>query len=211
MAPVNDDRFVEVLVEATGEVTQVPREWIGNPVLGQGIEVTAAQRIYDEGGPVQLEAPTEKSTVPEIEEFAEKAGIDLGDATKKAQKLAAIEAALAQMPADPVTPAQPPSDVQLVAGDEQEAPKKAPPVDKPTPPAEVQLSHDVQESDAGPTPVDVPAAPSDVQLNGPVDDLPIIPAVREAVIAARAEADTTQDPDGTESSDETPANGDEEN
>lgn len=36
-----------------------------------------------------------------------------------------------------------------------------------------------------PAPVE---GPSDVQLTGPVEDLPLVPAVRDAVLAARAEA-----------------------
>lgn len=99
-----------------------------------------------------------------------------------------------------------------------------------------------------------PTGEQEVQLTGPVDDLPIIPAAREAVLAARAaeaqgevptednthdEIDafasragielgsaktkaekvavinahlaTTTDTDGTESSDETPGAGEEEN
>lgn len=211
MSTMNDERFVEVH-SANGGTEMVPREWLGNPVLDKGLELTPAQRLHDEGGPAQLVAPTEKSTVAEIEEFAEAAGIDLGDASKKPEKLAAVEAALAAMPADPVPPAQPPAEVQLVAGTVVEGRSK-PVKDSPAqPPSDVQLvAGDVQPSDAGPTPVDVPAAPSEVQLSGAVEDLPIIPAAREAVLAARAAAANTQDPDDTESSDETPANGEEEN
>jgi hypothetical protein len=39
-----------------------------------------------------------------------------------------------------------------------------------------------------PAPVEAPTGPPEVQTTGPVEDLPLIPAVRDAVLAARAEA-----------------------
>lgn len=156
--------FVEVVVEATGQTTHVPRDWIDNPVLGKGIERTVPQKIADgDVTPADVaDPPTARDSHEVIDAFAHDAEIDLGDARTKKQKVAVIEAALAS-----------------------------------------------QATPAGSAPAPAPAGDPDVQLTGPVDDLPIIPAAREAELARRAA--TTTNPDGTESSDETPAAGEEEN
>jgi hypothetical protein len=87
---VND--FVDVYVVATRRKQRVPRHFLDDPVLGRGIRLTPSQRELDgDLGP----RPTQDSTVPEIEKYARKAGIDLTGATDKTAKLTAIEAVYA--------------------------------------------------------------------------------------------------------------------
>jgi hypothetical protein len=117
--------FVEVLVTATGETTSVPRDWLDSP-LGAPFEKTVAQKVAD--GEVEAaqvaEPPTERDKVEVIDDFAANAGIDLGEAKTKAEKVAAIEAALAASSpvsaAVPTAPSNP--DVQLVFGEASDAP-----------------------------------------------------------------------------------------
>lgn len=113
--------FIEVIVTATGESTSVPRDWLDSPVLGKQFEKTVDQKIRDgELEPEKLpDPPTDKSTVKEIEAYAEKTGIDLGDAKNKDEKLAVVTTALAASTPGTVTPQVPfPNpDVQLVYGD----------------------------------------------------------------------------------------------
>lgn len=123
-------RFVEVVNTATGIVQQVPEDYLDNPVLGVGLEKTVAQQVAD--GDVEAEVvaqpPTEKDTVAVIDEFADKAGIDLGDAKTKADKVEVITAALAAAgpAADAGFVAPPPEfpnpEVQLVHGDVDDQP-----------------------------------------------------------------------------------------
>jgi hypothetical protein len=104
--------FVDVIVTATGQETRVPADWVGDPVLGVGIElVPVAARPVDPS-----EAPTERDTVEVIDKFAADHGIELGDAGTKAEKVAVINQAL--VAAMPPTVELPPSnpDVQTVAG-----------------------------------------------------------------------------------------------
>jgi hypothetical protein len=109
----NDPAFVDVIVEATGRTESVPADWVGHPVLGVGI--TLVPVAADPVDP--SEAPTERNTVEEIDTFADKHGIDLGDAGTKAEKVAVINDALAAAlpPAPPEVPAGNP-DVQTAAG-----------------------------------------------------------------------------------------------
>jgi hypothetical protein len=85
------EAFVDVVVEATGRVETVPADWVGHPVLGVGITpVPVAAEPVD-----PAEAPTERNTVTEIDDFAAEHGIDLGEANTKAEKVAVIDQALA--------------------------------------------------------------------------------------------------------------------
>lgn len=123
-------RFVEVVDEATGIVQQVPEDYLDNPVLGKGLEKTVAQKVFD--GDVEFEVvaqpPIESDTHAVIDDFADKAEIDLGDAKTKAEKVEVITAALAA--AGPVVdtgfvapaPEFPNPDVQLVHGDVDDQP-----------------------------------------------------------------------------------------
>lgn len=146
---VRGPEFVDVTVDATGEETQVPAEWVGHPVLGKGFTVVATIDTAEVGEP-----PTDRSTKDEIAAYAKTAGIDLGDASTKAGMLEVIDAAVAAAgdtgTGGPAPDASPNPDVQLIAGTGGE------------------------ES--------------------------LIPAVRDAA---------TQDPDGTEPSDENPPSGEE--
>lgn len=86
------DDFVDVYAVATGRKQRVPRHFVDDPVLGRGIRLTPSQRELDgDLGP----RPTQESTVPEIEKYAKKAGIDLSGASDKTAKLTAIEAVFA--------------------------------------------------------------------------------------------------------------------
>lgn len=105
------DGFVEVLVAATGETQLVPVHWVDDPVLGRGIEKTTRQRVLD--GEIEAadvdEVPTERSTHAVIDAYAETAGISLGDAKTKAEKVAVIGAALAAAPLPPESAADVPT------------------------------------------------------------------------------------------------------
>jgi hypothetical protein len=105
--------FVDVIVTATGREERVPADWVGHPVLGVGI--TLVPVAADPVDPA--EAPTERNTVEEIDTFATDHGIDLGDASTKADKVAVIVQALeaALPPTPPEVPTGNP-DVQTVAG-----------------------------------------------------------------------------------------------
>jgi hypothetical protein len=112
------DGFVEVLVTATGQTQMVPADWVDHPVLGNGIEKLPDPFVVE-----QLEAPTENDTHAVIDAFAQKAGIDLGEAKTRAEKVAVIDEVLAAAPSvhpeqEPVPAGNP--DVQLVAGDEDD-------------------------------------------------------------------------------------------
>lgn len=122
-------RFVEAVNTATGIEQPVPEDWLDDPILGIGLEKTVAQKVYD--GEVDAEVveqpPTEKDTVAEIDDFAKRAQIDLGDAKTKADKVAVILDALdAAAPVDPGFAAPPPEfpnpEVQLVHGDVDDQP-----------------------------------------------------------------------------------------
>lgn len=111
------DGFVEVLVEATGRTELVPADWVGDPILGRGIEKTTRQRVLD--GELEVadvdDVPTEKATVKQIEAYAELAGISLGGANTKAEMVAVITAALAAAPLPPEAAVGVPNDdVQTV-------------------------------------------------------------------------------------------------
>lgn len=115
-------KFVEVLVEATGRTETVPAAWIDDPVLGRGISPVEAApppepaAVEDAGEP-----PTEANTHAEIDDYADRAHIDLGEAANgtKAEKVSAIAQALAALPQPEP---QPNPDVQLVAGDVHDEP-----------------------------------------------------------------------------------------
>jgi hypothetical protein len=114
--------FVEVVVDATGVNAVVPAEWVGHPVLGAGITPVEPDPVVDVeevGTP-----PTSRSTTAELEAYAEKAGIDLGEASTNAERLEVIEAAIAEAQAAEVAVGDGSvvdPDVQLVAGDEHTA------------------------------------------------------------------------------------------
>jgi hypothetical protein len=132
--------FVDVVVEATGRVETVPADWVGHPVLGVGITpVPVAAEPVD-----PAEAPTERNTVAEIDDFAAGYGIDLGEASTKAEKVAVIDEALAAVaPPEPEpVPAGNP-DVQTVFGqasDESPYPAVAAAQDHPTSPDGIEPS-----------------------------------------------------------------------
>jgi hypothetical protein len=123
-------RFVEVVNEATGIVQQVPEDYLDNPVLGVGLSKTVAQQVYD--GDLEAEVveqpPTTSNSVKEIEAFARRVEIDLGDAKTKAEKVDVITAALAAAGPAPDAgftappPEFPNPDVQLVHGDVDDQP-----------------------------------------------------------------------------------------
>lgn len=121
-------RFIEVVNTATGIEQQVPEDYLDNPVLGKGLEKTVAQKVADgEVEPAAVaEPPTERDTHEVIDDFAKTAGIDLGDAKTKAEKLEVINAALASAAPAPTdagpAPEFPNPDVQLVHGDVDDQP-----------------------------------------------------------------------------------------
>lgn len=152
------DDFVDVYAVATGRKQRVPRHFVDDPVLGRGIRLTPSQRELDgDLGP----RPTQDSTVPEIEKYAKKAGIDLSGASDKTGKLTAIEAVFAH------------------SGEQAGL-------------VEVEVA----------PPVPDPLAPSLVAQGDPAD----MPGVN-----VDTPVDSTDPADGTESSEQSPATGNEEN
>lgn len=107
------DEFAEVYSRTTGIKQRVPRGWLDDPLLGRDFVKTAAQRTLD-GDP----RPDSQWINADIVAFAQQNNIDLGGAHKKADLLAAVDAALdppepqgqpvtAELPVeveDPVTP-----------------------------------------------------------------------------------------------------------
>lgn len=107
--------FVEVLVTATGRTETVPADWVGHPVLGNGLEPLPDPAVVEKLG----DPPTEGDTHEVIDAFAHKAGIEFSEDVKtKAQKVALITEMLPAEAPQPEVPATNP-DVQLVAGDQQ--------------------------------------------------------------------------------------------
>lgn len=86
---MDNDNFVTVVVTATGRKQRVPRHYLNHPILGRGIRVAPSQAEQD-----RLAAgPSEEWTVSQLVDYANTHGVDLGDASKKADVLAAIELA----------------------------------------------------------------------------------------------------------------------
>lgn len=114
--------FVDVIVEATGREERVPADWIGHPVLGEGIRLVEPEPVVEAIDPD--DAPSGRDTHEVIDAYAGEHGIDLTGASTKAEKVAVIDAAIAAAAAGAVQPAEPEGnpDVQLVAGDEDDQP-----------------------------------------------------------------------------------------
>lgn len=91
-----DSRFTKAWSLATGREQRIPKAWLGSPRLMRGLTLDAPP-VADDG---QVDLDT--LTVADLKDRADKAGIDLGGATKKADIVAAITAATT-----PTTPAQP--------------------------------------------------------------------------------------------------------
>jgi hypothetical protein len=98
--------FVEVIAKATGRRESVPADWLDSPVLAAQFELAPSPGEASD-------APTEKNTVAEIEAYAGEHGIDLAGASTKAEKVAAIQAAL-PAPPEEEAPANP--EVQTAYG-----------------------------------------------------------------------------------------------
>lgn len=145
------DDFVDAYAVATGRKQRVPRHFIGHPVLGAGLRLTPLQRERDgDLGP----RPTQDSKVPEIEKYAEHAGIDLSGTADKTAKLTAIEAVFAhadvqaglvEVEADPV-PADPLAPALVAQGD----PSDMPGVNVGDPADSTDPSGDTESSDQSP-------------------------------------------------------------
>lgn len=109
--------FVEVVNTITGAEERVPADWLGDELLGKGLEKSITQKIFDG------ELPTARDAHEAIDGFANAAGINLGDAKTKGDKIAAISAALSVAAVD-AGPASdfPNPEVQLVFGDVDDQP-----------------------------------------------------------------------------------------
>lgn len=95
MTDTDQSDFTEVYSLTTGRKQRVPVIWLDDPVLGRDFRKTPSQRELDgELG----ERPRQDSTVEEIDEYADAAGIDLPSKANKDARLAAVEAVFA--PAD---------------------------------------------------------------------------------------------------------------
>lgn len=81
----------------TGEVRQVPEHWIGHPTLGATLSLEPPQ-------PADPEPTLDDLTVQALRDLAAATGVDLTGLSKKADIVAAIEAAQAtpQQPSTPV-------------------------------------------------------------------------------------------------------------
>lgn len=85
-----NEAFAEVYSTITGRKQSVPRAWLDDPMLGRNLRKTPSQRELDGELPAR---PTQASKVPEIEKFADAAGIDLPSGADKDTKLAQVEQA----------------------------------------------------------------------------------------------------------------------
>lgn len=147
--------FVDVYSTLTGAVTRVPRIWIGDPVLGRTIALTAEQRELD-----GARAAAEQ----EAAEAAEAAAVEMAEVTVPDETVAVDVPVETQRPDEEWTAKQ----------------------------------------------IEAFADGAGIDLTGSKGSKADMVARITEVLDAPVEL-TPQDPDGTESSDETPATGDEEN
>lgn len=125
---LDPNRLVEAYSLTSGRKATIPAAWIGDPVLGRDWAKTPAQAEYDGDLPPR---PTNDSTVPEIDDYADAAGIELHSSDLKDEKLAAIDAVFAshgdaqtvQVGMVPVDVPEPPPGAPL--GDPQPPPDPA--------------------------------------------------------------------------------------
>lgn len=122
--------FAEAYSLSTGRRQQVPRHWIGDPVLGLDFALTPAQRELDGDLGVR---PAQDWTVKEIDDYAERVGVDVSKAKTKDKKLAAIEVVFARgdvqtglVAPDPVEPAAEEDQPVAPAGQVDTAPGTSP-------------------------------------------------------------------------------------
>lgn len=150
------DEFTEVYDTRTGFTSRVPKHWVGDPVLGRFIQVTAEQRELDGARAAQEQADAEE-----------------------AEAAAAAEMAETTVPDDSVA-----VEVPVVAER----------------PDEEWTAERIKAYADG----------ADIDLTGAKGSKAEMVARITEVLDAPVEL-TDPNPDGTESSDETPATGDEEN
>lgn len=139
------DNFVEVVDTNTGITQRVPREWLGDPVLGRFIAKTPNQRALDgELGQV----PDEDATIDDLRNFAKDADIDLGGAKKKADIRGRI---LEQVGGEQLPDPQPPGvDVEVGSGPVE-------PLDRPAGVGDATVA-DTTSTDADPATAETPSA-----------------------------------------------------
>ena len=86
--------FVEAYDTETGKKLEhpVPEHYIGHPLLGRRLRRTPSS-VAAEKGPVQIPEgqPNDSWTHAQIDAYASVLELDLGDASTKAQKVAAID------------------------------------------------------------------------------------------------------------------------
>lgn len=113
------DEFVDAYAISTGRKQRIPRDWLDDPIQGPKFAKTPSQRELDgDLGP----RPRQDTSVKDVDQFAEDAGIDLTGAKDKTAKLVAIEAAFdpaevqgGMVPVDPAPPIADPLAPELVA------------------------------------------------------------------------------------------------
>ncbi len=149
------NEFVDVYSLTTGMTTRVPRIWIGDPVLGRGIALTAEQRELDGARAAAEQADAEE---------AEAAAAEMAEVTVADQSVAVDVPVESERPTEEWTAKR----------------------------------------------IEAFADGANVDLAGAKGSKADMVARITEVLDAPVEL-TTQDTDGTESSDETPATGDEEN
>ncbi len=87
----SDKDVVDAVVVETGEEVQIPKKWIGTE-FADGYDVQGkADKKSDEPVVIPEGDPSDDWTVKQIDAYAEREGIDLGEASKKGEKLAVIE------------------------------------------------------------------------------------------------------------------------
>ena len=98
-------KFVQAYAKTTGRIQRVPEYFIGDPVLGANLELTPSQAARDVTGASSL--PDDTWTLAQLRSYASEQGVDLAGATRKDDVLAAVTAALDEVPDLLPTPVAP--------------------------------------------------------------------------------------------------------
>jgi hypothetical protein len=93
--------FVDAYDTRTGRIGRVPRDFIGDPIVGKFLKLTPLQKALDEG----VDVPDEDATVADLKDFAETVDIDLTGLTVKGDIAETVACAMGgENGALPVTP-----------------------------------------------------------------------------------------------------------
>ncbi len=97
MKMFTDKDMVDVFDEAGEPAGRVPKSWVGTDLLPHGVGKSkggASASTADEPVEIPDGEPSDDWTVKQIDAYASREGFDLGDASNKGDKLAAVALAI---------------------------------------------------------------------------------------------------------------------